>query len=909
MPGVKANLLSDLSATPAIEAQARTPDSVRVAVYNEANVTVPSYSPHASGLTNNYSEVVALLMGAGYNVTLITEDDILNHELTLANFDVFVMVNNLPRETIVNLVKEFWLGGGGILSFNSAFVYLFYYGLLGPEIEGVEGYGPYWKYYSVDIMKVTARHPITKEYQISDNVTERKASWLTFWGLMWSPAWFNSVNNGNQTILLNNFTATNYCYGVAIDSYYRGGRVVQLIGDGYNIPAQFDSMIVNSVEYLAPRPKARIAYDFSHRPRLAIDPWDTLATLNVFPNVFDYLRNTYVNNSYTVDKFYPSASGNFTAERLAKYDMIIIDWPDLNYTVAERTALMNWVSGGGSLLVLGDRPGILGAPGYLYINFLLNGLDMSLETSDILATSNASLSTPYHPTSEKCWRLTMWNWNVINVTGTATSIWNKNGYDTVAAQQYGNGRVILTSDHNIFDDSMIYRADNNRFALNAANWLSGWESGVLVYQDIEVSLDWNLYRNPLSDALRELGMNYYVTSDPAYFDMSLRDGNWGLLVLDENAWSAVGSYPDDVLNFLKAGGRMAVRSWAMRVALPVWTYIGIDTNTSRVLTGPPDVYIWSSSHPVFSTPVDYKSLFINTTTKLFYEDYEYVDTYENATALAGITPTNTGYVTAIAVSSNGKYIANAIALTQYVQDTDDSTYPDAYEVWMNEIAYLMRPTINSPSDVSYEAGSTGHSITWTPYSYSPASYTIDINGTTEVSDDWTGAPIPFVADGLDPGVHAVTLTVIDTNGEQVQDTVLVTVQDTTLPILVGPADFTTSGTVTVRWNASDLYPASWRLFVNGTQKDAGTWTGNHVDVSVSSLDPGVYNFTLSVTDESGNMATDTVMVTVTASGLFGFDTTTVIVIGLGLLLLIIIIVAILSRRKSKKKTVPKPKKK
>lgn len=899
---------SDLLGIPALEAQVKSPGSIRVAVYNEPNVTVPDYSVYATGLTNNYSEVVALLTGAGYSVTPITEQDILNHDLTLANYDVFVMVNNLPRETIVNLVKEFFLGGGGVLSFNSAFVYLFYYGLLGPEMEGLEGHGTYWQYYSVDIMKIAARTPITKEYKISDNVTERKANWLTFWGLLWSPAWFDSVNYGSQTILLNNLTAVNYCYGVAIDSPYRGGKVVQLIGDGYNIPTDFDSIIINSVDYLAPRPKARIAYDFSHQPRLPVDTWDTLATLVINPNIFEYLRNTYVNHSYTVDKFYPSPTGNFTAERLADYDMVIIDWPDLNYTAAERTALMSWVNTGGSLLVLGDRTGLGGSPGYQYINFLLADLDMSLGSDNIVGTTTATLSVPHDVTTEGCFSLLVANRNYLVVSGDATPIWEVGGNVVVAGQQYGNGTVILASDANIFDNGQIYQADNNRFAINAANWLTGWTSGILVFQDGVLLPGWNLYKTPLSNALRELGIRYYMTSDSAYFGSSLNSGVWILLVMDENNFSAIGSFPVDVLNFLKSGGRMVVRSWYMRNPSPVWGYIGLRLNTSYITTGPPDVYVWSSSDPVFSTPIHYGSEFMNTTVNVFNTDYCFADTYDNATGIAGIAATDTGNATAITVSSNGRYVANTISLTQYINDTDDSTYPDAYEIWMNEIAYLMRPTIDSPSDFSYEAGSTGHSVTWTPSSYAPASYSVDIGGTAQGTHVWDGSPITFVVDGLDPGLHVVTVTVTDAYGETESDSVLVTVVDTTAPLLNSPADFSVTGTVTLTWAASDPYPAHWWLYVNGTQQDSQAWTGGSITVSVPGFSPGVYNFTIRAADQSGNEATDTVMVTVNA-GFLGLDTTTLIIIGLGALLLIVIVVVLLRRRGSSNKPAPKPRNK
>ena len=111
------------------------PRNIRVAIYDEPNVTVPSYG--ISVLTYNYSNIESILTSAGYIVSNLTTTQILNHELTTAKYDIFILVDNLPRESIVNDVKEFWLGGGAILSFDSAISYLCYAGILPPESENL----------------------------------------------------------------------------------------------------------------------------------------------------------------------------------------------------------------------------------------------------------------------------------------------------------------------------------------------------------------------------------------------------------------------------------------------------------------------------------------------------------------------------------------------------------------------------------------------------------------------------------------------------------------------------------------------------------------------------------------------------------------------------------------------------
>ncbi|MHA1636431.1 MAG: hypothetical protein ACTSUB_00305, partial [Candidatus Thorarchaeota archaeon] len=79
--------------------------TVRVAIYDEANVTTPDY---AYGFMNeDTTGIFDLLDNAGYQVTLLDFQEIMDHELITSNFDVFVLADNCPRENITDLVREF----------------------------------------------------------------------------------------------------------------------------------------------------------------------------------------------------------------------------------------------------------------------------------------------------------------------------------------------------------------------------------------------------------------------------------------------------------------------------------------------------------------------------------------------------------------------------------------------------------------------------------------------------------------------------------------------------------------------------------------------------------------------------------------------------------------------------------
>ena len=90
---------------------------IRVAMYNTTNSTKPSYVQGTMYLNNSW--VFSVLTNAGHAVTEVNQQDISNHELMTANYDVLVLVDLIPNENITELVKDFWDAGGGILAFDS----------------------------------------------------------------------------------------------------------------------------------------------------------------------------------------------------------------------------------------------------------------------------------------------------------------------------------------------------------------------------------------------------------------------------------------------------------------------------------------------------------------------------------------------------------------------------------------------------------------------------------------------------------------------------------------------------------------------------------------------------------------------------------------------------------------------
>jgi hypothetical protein len=668
---------------------AQTEHTVRVAIYDEANISVP-VGPNPilnNSFTNNLNEIQTLLEDAGHTVTLLDEQDILNHQLLTADFDVFVLVNNVPRETIANYVYEFWLGGGGLLTFNLAFTYLNYQNIIWPDLN-LDGYGILWANISADVMNVTMRHPTMTEHHISDTISERASDWATIAESTFdgSPVW-NSI-----TPLLKNITQPNYIYGFAMndDNVYRGGRLVHLPGDGSSIPAAFESIILDSVEWLVPRPIGRILYDLTHQPRLAVDPWDIEYATLYTSRHFGDLRSLAVNHSYTFDKLYPSTAGNITAARLASYDVLIISWPDKNYTSSEGAIIEAWVEGGGSVLVLGDRTGLGPPNGYgdTNLNMILQNFDMSLGTTDVLDFDSMTPAT--HVTLEGCSSLNIGYRNYLNVLGNATEIWMDGSNCVVAGQEFGAGRAILSSDMNIFDAEQLGLESNTQFALNVLNWLSAGDADILVHSDFLGQSD------PVCKALRDLGLSYQFFYTRQYLDDFLDSKSWELLI-----YNNVYQYPettiyDALYAFVDNGGSMILTYFGVddSPTHPLWSKLGVEYDTT--LTGTPSMYFWDSSHPIFTEPNDH-TMYNYTSNGPFADDGDTVVYFEGYTALAGTTATVQNGTATIVVSDDRTTLFNTIIIDNFGTDEDDSTYADSIELWQNEIVFMMtEPTTPPP---------------------------------------------------------------------------------------------------------------------------------------------------------------------------------------------------------------------
>ncbi|MCG3218320.1 MAG: hypothetical protein KAR35_04915, partial [Candidatus Heimdallarchaeota archaeon] len=105
------------------------------------------------------------------------------------------------------------------------------------------------------------------------------------------------------------------------------------------------------------------------------------------------------------------------------------------------------------------------------------------------------------------------------------------------------------------------------------------------------------------------------------------------------------------------------------------------------------------------------------------------------------------------------------------------------------------------------------------------------------------------------------------SGNYVTEIVWITIEDSINPAIDSPDDISyKEGEIgnTLSWTATDLDAGNYIIYQNGTELVSGTWTsGTEVVFNGDGLLAGVYNFTIVVSDQTGNIAYDTVIITVT----------------------------------------------
>ena len=748
------------------------PRNIRIAVYNDSSYSVPSYTAGAAGTVgNNATGMVAILQQGGYDAELIDAHDISEHQLITANYDVFVLVDNFPLDNITDLVWDFWKGGGGILALDGSALYLCYMGILPPEAAGTTGQGTYWNYNGYGFA-LTTLHPISKSYEIPSTIPTTGSGYL-----LWN--WIALSASSIASDLVRIATSTTFPTSASIIGYdaESGGKVASI---GYDLHEEvlpaLNQMFIDTVNWLTLRPKGRIAFDYTHAPRLGVDSHDNNT---IFPGYFDQMRDLWVSRDYSFDKLYPTTEGNLTAARINMYDILILVSPDYNYTASEVTALQQFVANGGSLFIMGDDPLLSTfAKSNEQFNRILQPFDMYINATGSFGNTQTFTQDHDEPILEGTSSgLEMTFAGFINFTGNgATPLFTNGEGAAVASQEYQHGRVVVCTDMNWATDAYIADNANAQFLINIANWLSAARAQILLFVN-EVFSN-NYYVTPVAMALNDLDLKYYLTFTNTYLNMSLKEGDWGLVVIDA-PWSGfIGCY-STILQYIQNGGRFIMSGFQVDAypTDPLWAQLGFKFAAEQ--PNHSDLFIWQPSTSIFNNPNHYNAN--NFTPVGDYGDEGDLLNVTTGVALAGYSESQTVGNATIVLGASGKTLYNGYLIDEFSGDNDLSAYPDNFELWENEIAFMMRPMLTHPTDINMVEGDTV-AIHWYWQPTGVYSYQLKMNGTSQS----TGQTGEYATDGfafslstLTPGTYQYEFSLTDHVGFSDSDTVVVYVSAST----------------------------------------------------------------------------------------------------------------------------------
>jgi hypothetical protein len=181
-----------------------------------------------------------------------------------------------------------------------------------------------------------------------------------------------------------------------------------------------------------------------------------------------------------------------------------------------------------------------------------------------------------------------------------------------------------------------------------------------------------------------------------------------------------------------------------------------------------------------------------------------------------------------------------------------------------------QPMIEGMENLQVEAGTSGNEIVWTVENMVPQSFEVYRNDSLLESGTMTSSVLTVPIDNLNPCVYNYTAIIYGTEDEILSDSVMVTVVDTTAPVLTRPADVTVefgAFPIGVTWIPTDLLPDTYQIYQNETLVESGGWTSgeNLTYVMDENLESGVHEVRVVVYDTSGNSNTDTVYVIVNES--------------------------------------------
>jgi nitrous oxidase accessory protein NosD len=179
------------------------------------------------------------------------------------------------------------------------------------------------------------------------------------------------------------------------------------------------------------------------------------------------------------------------------------------------------------------------------------------------------------------------------------------------------------------------------------------------------------------------------------------------------------------------------------------------------------------------------------------------------------------------------------------------------------------PEIRGPEDMFVEYSLNPTELVWRAVDNNPHNFTLNHNGSEVENGMWNSLDPIVYFPVLEIGIHYFTIAVSDSSGNMANDTVILTVADTTVPEVSLLEDIEIeAGTIgnNLTWVLNDLNPDFFRVLLNGTDELNGTWVNDEMVVfDLDGLLNGNYLVQIEVDDLYGNTFTDIIEIIVTDS--------------------------------------------
>ncbi|UCG02614.1 MAG: hypothetical protein JSW11_01210, partial [Candidatus Heimdallarchaeota archaeon] len=542
---------------------------------------------------------------------------------------------------------------------------------------------------------------------------------------------------------------------------------------------------------------------------------------------------------------------------------------------------------GGSLLLISDweqygtQMDLLASLfGYDFANNKLNDSDDSVMTGYDFRISYDDTNLLSHPITDGVSRVEMYAGDgliaapindipIIITDSDGTAKWDDGTIanavsvmSVIEGGSIGTGKICILGDSNLWDSA--YDADND---------------GDLDYYDSDNEiLAWNTI-----DWLCTVIDDSYPVFSATPSDITYIEGTVGHTL----SWTVIDSDPDNYTIY-KNGGNIEIGSWisgnpiqisidGLTVGFYNFTLIvedsdgnsindtvmvTVDITMAPTLTSPEDIsYIEGST----GYNISWVAIDSDPDNYFIYKDGL---RFEKGSWISG---------NPIQISIDG-LSSGSYSYTLIVEDTYENLVFDTVVVTVIDIA--MVPSLTSSNDITYEEGATGNMIYWTVIGSNPDSYIIYQNGKEIETGEWISKlTVVFGVDGLSIGVYDFKLSVCNSVGYTVNDTVLVTVvPDTSAPEVISPSDITyEEGEIgcKISWTVSDTNPDTYSVYRNETEIETGVWIDDTaIIVNIEGLSTGVYFYNLTVRDSYNNSAIDTVIVNVVDTAAPSFTNST-----------------------------------